>query len=123
MRNDGGNYEDVAGFCAAVPVERVAELDTSSPLADTWALRTRRMISTSRSVSPLRAEFEAQLKEEAELNARILTSTKSMMDDWQEVELRELIAVNPRLKLAKMRSLENWHGTPRTKSKMARRSG
>ena len=51
-RNDGGDYEDVAGFCARVPVERVAELDYVLTLAATWASQTKKMISTSRSASP-----------------------------------------------------------------------
>ncbi len=72
-RNPDGNYEDVKGFCASATKERVGELD--------YVLTPGRYVGlaeeeddfdfTERFIS-LKAEFEAQLKEESELNERII---------------------------------------------------
>ena len=88
-RNDGGDYEDVAGFCASIPVERVAELD--------YVLTPGRYVGLAdegddfdfkERFTSLRTEFEAQLKEEAELKASSPTSTKSAsMDDVHSTDL------------------------------------
>ncbi len=71
-RNPDGNYEDVAGFCASVSLEKVKELD--------YVLTPGRYVGlpddeddfdfTERFTS-LKAEFEAQLLEENELNSLI----------------------------------------------------
>jgi type I restriction enzyme M protein len=71
-RNPDGNYEDVAGFCASVSLEKVKELD--------YVLTPGRYVGlpddeddfdfTERFTS-LKAEFEAQLVEENELNSLI----------------------------------------------------
>ena len=71
-RNPDGNYKDVAGFCASVSLEKVKELD--------YVLTPGRYVGlpddeddfdfTERFTS-LKAEFEAQLKEENELNKAI----------------------------------------------------
>ena len=71
-RNQDGDYQDVAGFCASVPIEQVAELD--------YVLTPGRYVGladdeddfdfTSR-FNSLKAEFEQQLQEEALLNALI----------------------------------------------------
>nr|WP_312524065.1 class I SAM-dependent DNA methyltransferase [Moraxella sp. CTOTU47724] len=71
-RNKGGEYEDVAGFCASVPLEKVAELD--------YVLTPGRYVGLAddedefdfkeRFIS-LKAEFESQLAEEAKLNQAI----------------------------------------------------
>lgn len=71
-RNKDGVYEDVAGFCASVPLEKVAELD--------YVLTPGRYVGLAddedefdfqeRFIS-LKAEFEAQLAEEAKLNLAI----------------------------------------------------
>ncbi|MEX2633659.1 MAG: N-6 DNA methylase, partial [Balneolales bacterium] len=71
-RNPDGNYEDVKGFCSSASVERVKELD--------YVLTPGRYVGLAEEVDDfdfaerfanLKAEFEAQLNEEAELNARI----------------------------------------------------
>jgi type I restriction enzyme M protein len=71
-RNPNGNYENIAGFCMAAPVEKVKELD--------YVLTPGRYVGlpddeddfdfNERFLS-LKAELEAQLKEEAQLNKRI----------------------------------------------------
>jgi type I restriction enzyme M protein len=74
-RNEGGHYEDVAGFCASVPVERVAELDyVLTPGRYVGLADEEDDFDFKERFTTLRAEFEAQLKEEAELNARILAN-------------------------------------------------
>ena len=68
-RNPGGNYEDVPGFCASAPVARVKELD--------YVLTPGRYVGLPDDeddfdfkdrFTTLKAEFEAQLKEETGLN-------------------------------------------------------
>ena len=71
-RNQDGDYQDVAGFCASVSIEQVAELD--------YVLTPGRYVGladdeddfdfTGRFHS-LKTEFEQQLQEEARLNALI----------------------------------------------------
>lgn len=72
-RNTDGNYEDVAGFCASVPITRVAELD--------YVLTPGRYVGLpdeeddfdfAERFASLQAELDGQLKQEAELNKRIL---------------------------------------------------
>ncbi len=72
-RNPDGDYEDVKGFCNAAPIEQVKELD--------YVLTPGRYVGLAEEVddfdfserfTSLKAEFESQLKEEAELNQRIL---------------------------------------------------
>ncbi|MCC5916166.1 MAG: SAM-dependent DNA methyltransferase [Cryomorphaceae bacterium] len=71
-RNPDGHYEDVKGFCASATKERVAELD--------YVLTPGRYVGLAEEeddfdfverFSSLKAEFESQLMEEAELNERI----------------------------------------------------
>ena len=71
-RNVGGEYEDVAGFCASVPLERVAELD--------YVLTPGRYVGLpdeeddfdfQERFTALKTEFEEQLKEEERLNRLI----------------------------------------------------
>lgn len=71
-RNPNGDYEDVKGFCNAAPIERVRELD--------YVLTPGRYVGLpddeddfdfKERFTQLKAEFEAQLKEEAKLNALI----------------------------------------------------
>ena len=68
-RNVGGAYEDVSGFCAAVPITKVAELD--------YVLTPGRYVGLPdeeddfnfvERFTALKAELEAQLQEEARLN-------------------------------------------------------
>jgi len=74
-RNLNGNYEDVKGFCNAAPIERVRELD--------YVLTPGRYVGLpddeddfdfKERFTQLKAEFEAQLQEEARLNALIAES-------------------------------------------------
>ncbi|MEA3283289.1 MAG: class I SAM-dependent DNA methyltransferase [Euryarchaeota archaeon] len=72
-RNPDGDYEDVKGFCNSASIERVKELD--------YVLTPGRYVGLAvedddfdfkERFSSLKAEFEGQLKEEAELNQNIL---------------------------------------------------
>lgn len=81
-RNEGGSYEDVAGFCASVPVERVAELDyVLTPGRYVGLADEEDDFDFKERFTSLRAEFEAQLKEEAALNARILANLDKIRID------------------------------------------
>lgn len=71
-RTGEGDYEDIKGFCASVPIERVAELD--------YVLTPGRYVGLpdeeddfdfAERFAALKAEFEEQLKEEAKLNQAI----------------------------------------------------
>lgn len=71
-RNVEGQYEDIAGFCASVPISRVSELD--------YALTPGRYVGLPEEeddfnfeerFNALRDEFSEQLKEEERLNALI----------------------------------------------------
>ncbi len=72
---EGTQYQDVKGFCASVPIERVAELD--------YVLTPGRYVGLPEEdddfdfpvrFAALKAELESQLKEEAELNKAIAES-------------------------------------------------
>lgn len=71
-RNPNGHYEDIKGFCCAASIERVKELD--------YVLTAGRYVGLpdeeddfdfKERFASLKAEFEAQLLEEAELNKAI----------------------------------------------------
>ena len=71
-RNPDGAYEDVKGFCAAVPLSRVAELD--------YVLTPGRYVGLpdeeddfdfAERFASLKQELAAQLEEEQRLNAAI----------------------------------------------------
>ena len=72
-RNPDGTYEDVRGFCNSASIERVRELD--------YVLTPGRYVGLAvedddfdfnERFSSLKTEFEEELKEEAELNRKIL---------------------------------------------------
>ncbi|ELP30242.1 type I restriction-modification system subunit M [Rhodopirellula baltica] len=72
---NGNDYEDEKGFCASVPIERVAELD--------YVLTPGRYVGLpdeeddfdfAERFAALKAEFESQLEEEAKLNQAIADS-------------------------------------------------
>jgi len=68
-RNPDGNYEDIAGFCAAVPISKVAELDfVLTPGRYVGLPDDEDDFDFKERFTALKAEFEAQLKEEAQLN-------------------------------------------------------
>ncbi|MFZ2171621.1 MAG: N-6 DNA methylase, partial [Methylococcaceae bacterium] len=71
-RTGKGEYEDIKGFCASVPIDRVKELD--------YVLTPGRYVGLpdeeddfdfKKRFTALKAEFEAQLLEEAALNKAI----------------------------------------------------
>ena len=65
-------YEDVKGFCASVPLERVAELDyVMTPGRYVGLAVEEDDFDFTERFTALKAEFEAQLEEEAALNAAI----------------------------------------------------
>ncbi|MCD6322276.1 MAG: SAM-dependent DNA methyltransferase, partial [Clostridiales bacterium] len=72
-RNPDGDYEDVKGFCNSASIERIKELD--------YVLTPGRYVGLpvedddfdfNERFTGLKAEFERQLKEESELNKRII---------------------------------------------------
>jgi len=72
-RNAEGNYEDIAGFCASAPISKVAELG--------YVLTPGRYVGLpddeddfdfAERFTALKAELEGQLKEEEELNKKIM---------------------------------------------------
>lgn len=68
-RNSDGNYEDIAGFCAAVPISKVAELDfVLTPGRYVGLPDEEDDFNFAERFNSLKAELEAQLKEEEELN-------------------------------------------------------
>ncbi|WP_245532054.1 N-6 DNA methylase [Desulfobacter postgatei] len=72
-RNPDGNYEDVKGFCCSVPIDRVRELDyVLTPGRYVGLADEEDDFDFKERVTRLRAEFEAQLKEETRLNQLIL---------------------------------------------------
>lgn len=71
-RNKDGEYEDVAGFCASVPLEKVAELDyVLTPGRYVGLADDEDEFDFKERFTSLKAEFEAQLLEEARLNQAI----------------------------------------------------
>lgn len=74
-RNPDGDYEDIKGFCASAPKERVAELDyVLTPGRYVGLAAEEDDFDFSERFTSLKADFEAQLKEGAELNKRIATN-------------------------------------------------
>jgi len=72
-RNPDGNYEDIKGFCNAASIERVKELDyVLTPGRYVGLAEEEDDFDFGERFASLKAEFENQLKEEAELNQRIL---------------------------------------------------
>ena len=74
-RNAEGDYEDIAGFCASAPITKVAELD--------YVLTPGRYVGLpddeddfdfAERFTALKAELEGQLKEEEELNKKIVAN-------------------------------------------------
>jgi type I restriction enzyme M protein len=68
-RTGEGDYEDVKGFCASVPLERVAELDyVLTPGRYVGLPDEEDDFNFAERFTALKAEFEAQLIEEEKLN-------------------------------------------------------
>ena len=67
------SYQDIAGFCASVPLTRVAELDyVLTPGRYVGLPDEEDDFNFTERFSALKAEFEQQLQEEAKLNQAIL---------------------------------------------------
>lgn len=81
-RGTENGYEEVPGFCASVPVERVAELDyVLSPSRYVGIADTGDDFDFGARFAELKAEFEGQIAEEAELNRRILRNLGRVEDE------------------------------------------
>lgn len=71
-RNKDGQYQDIAGFCASVPISKVAELDyVLTPGRYVGLPDEEDDFNFKERFIALKAEFEAQLEEEAKLNQAI----------------------------------------------------
>lgn len=71
-RKPDGNYEDVPGFCASATKERVAELDyVLTPGRYVGLAEEEDDFDFNERFTSLKAEFEAQLEEEEQLNKAI----------------------------------------------------
>ena len=71
-RNHDGVYEDVAGFCASVPIEQIAELDyVLTPGRYVGLADDEDDFDFTGRFNILKAEFEQQLQDEARLNTLI----------------------------------------------------
>ncbi len=74
-RTGEGNYEDIKGFCASVSLERVAELDyVLTPGRYVGLPDEEDDFNFPERFAALKAEFDAQLQEEAVLNKAIAES-------------------------------------------------
>ena len=72
-RKTDGKYKDIPGFCAAVSVNKVKELDyVLSPGRYVGIAETEDDFDFAERFTELKTDFETQIKEEAELNKRIL---------------------------------------------------
>ena len=81
-RNKDGNYEDIKGFCNATPIEKVKELDyVLTPGRYVGLADTEDDFDFKERFTKLKAEFEAQLKEEAILNKRISANLEKIKID------------------------------------------
>ncbi|RAY48895.1 DNA methyltransferase [Enterobacter hormaechei subsp. oharae] len=71
-RNKGGEYEDIAGFCASVDIDEVAKLDyVLTPGRYVGLADEEDDFDFKKRFTALKAEFEAQLEEESRLNKAI----------------------------------------------------
>ncbi len=78
-RNPDGNYEDVAGFCMAAPISRVAELDyVLTPGRYVGLEEEEDDFDFAERFTTLKAEFNSQLEEEEVLNKRINTNLSNI---------------------------------------------
>jgi len=73
-------YKDIPGFCKSASVERVRELDyVLTPGRYVGLAEEEDDFDFNERFTSLKAEFEEQLKEEAELNKRILSNLKKII--------------------------------------------
>ena len=81
-RNPNGDYEDIKGFCNATPIEKVKELDyVLTPGRYVGLAETEDDFDFAERFTSLKAEFEAQLKEETILNKRISANLEKIKID------------------------------------------
>ncbi len=74
-----GKYEDIKGFCNSAPIERVKELDyVLTPGRYVGLPEEEDDFNFNERFAGLKAEFEAQLEEEAKLNKAILENLKKV---------------------------------------------
>ena len=74
-RNPNGNYEDIAGFCASAPINKVAELEyVLTPGRYVGLPDEEDDFNFNERFTALKAELEEQLKEEMRLNEIISTN-------------------------------------------------
>nr|WP_305071872.1 class I SAM-dependent DNA methyltransferase [Providencia sp. M-8] len=79
-RNKDGEYEDVAGFCASVAIDKVAELDyVLTPGRYVGLADEEDDFDFKERFTALKAEFEAQLEEETKLNQAIAENLAKVM--------------------------------------------
>ena len=76
---EGGDYKDIPGFCASAPIEKVRELDyVVTPGRYVGLPDDEDDFDFNERFTALKAEFEAQLGEEAELNQKIIVNLKKI---------------------------------------------
>ena len=81
-REESTDYQDIAGFCASVPVSRVAELDyVLTPGRYVGLPEEEDDFNFVERFTTLKAEFEEQLKEEERLNKVILENLERIKMD------------------------------------------
>lgn len=79
-RNPKGNYEDVAGYCAAASVDKVRELDyVLTPGRYVGLPDEEDDFNFAERFTQLKAELEGQMKEEEELNRRVMENLNKLV--------------------------------------------
>jgi len=77
---EGGNYEDVAGFCASAPIDKVRELDyVVTPGRYVGLPEDEDDFDFNERFSALKAELEEQLQEEERMNKVIAENLKKIV--------------------------------------------
>ena len=84
-RKQGGEYQDIAGFCNAPPVEKVRELNyVLSPGRYVGLPDEEDHFDFGARFAELKAEFEAQMSEERQLNKRIVKNLEKVQEERTE---------------------------------------
>ena len=78
-RKEKGKYKDISGFCGAVNIEKIKEMDyVLSPGRYVGLEEKEDDFNFEERFMELKAEFEGQLKEEVDLNRRILKNLEKI---------------------------------------------